>query len=78
MPAVALYSKPNCVQCTQTMRFFDKYGIEYTEVDITKDQGAYDYVTKELGYQQAPVVVTSDGDHWSGFNPYELNKLKDL
>lgn len=74
MPAIAVYSKPNCVQCKQTYRQLDRLGLEYTLVDITEDQTAYEYVTKTLGYSQAPVVVTED-DHWSGYNPDKLKAL---
>jgi glutaredoxin-like protein NrdH len=29
---------------------------------------------KELGYLQAPVVIT-DEDHWSGFRPDKISEL---
>ncbi len=31
--------------------------------------------TKELGYDQAPVVVTPFGDHWSGFRPDKIDEF---
>lgn len=74
MTGIAVYSKPNCVQCTQTYRKLDKEGIEYTVVDITQDEGAYKYVTETLGYSAAPVVVT-DNDHWSGYRPDKIMEL---
>ena len=74
LKAIAVYSKPNCVQCTATYRLLDKLGLEYTLIDITKDEGAYGYVTKTLGHQQAPVVVTED-DNWHGFVPDKINAL---
>lgn len=75
-PAVALYSKPACAQCVATKRRLDKHNITYTEVDITRDQTAYDYVV-ELGYQQAPVVVLDTGAHWSGFRMDLIDALKE-
>lgn len=74
MTGIAVYSKPNCVQCRMTYKKLDALNLEYTLIDITEDQGAYDYVTKTLGYQAAPVVVTED-DHWYGFNADKLNAL---
>lgn len=68
--AVTVYSKPQCVQCDATKKRLTKFGVAFTEVDITEDAGALEYVTDELGYMQAPVVVVEDGtgeDHWSGF-----------
>jgi glutaredoxin-like protein NrdH len=73
--AVVVYTKPNCVQCTQTFRMLDRADIYYTKVDITQDPTARDFITRDvaaggLGYLQAPVVYVSaiEGDeHWSGF-----------
>ena len=66
---LVVYSKPSCMQCTMTYRVLDKKGIEYTVVDITTNPAALAYITEELGYSAAPVVVASDEDHWSGFQP---------
>lgn len=70
--ATVVYTKPDCVQCTQTKRMLDRAGIVYTTVDITEDDTALWYVKDYLGYLAAPVVVTSteDGDQsWNGFRP---------
>ncbi|BCW61888.1 glutaredoxin-like protein NrdH [Arthrobacter sp. StoSoilB22] len=75
--AVVVYTKPSCVQCTQTFRMLDRDDIFYTKVDITEDPTARDFITRDtadggLGYLQAPVVYVSaiEGDeHWSGFRP---------
>lgn len=71
--AIAVYSKPSCVQCTATYRALDKQGIEYDIFDVSVDEKALEAV-KELGYLQAPVVVTED-DHWSGFRPDKISTL---
>ena len=56
--------------CKFTKDYLTKNGIDYSELSI------YDYLdyVQELGYSQAPVVVT-DNDHWSGFNDTKLKKL---
>jgi glutaredoxin-like protein NrdH len=66
---VTLYSKPACVQCTATKRALDKKGFTYREVDLTKSDEALEYVTEELGYSMAPIVVVDENNHWSGFRP---------
>jgi glutaredoxin-like protein NrdH len=71
--AITVYSKPSCVQCTATYRALDKKGIEYEIFDVSIDEKALQAV-KELGYMQAPVVVTDD-DHWSGFRPDRIEEL---
>ena len=75
--AVVVYTTPGCVQCGPTKKMLDKAGIVYTEVDITTDPTAHDYVTGPrekggLGYLSAPVVVVSTIDgylDWNGFRP---------
>lgn len=70
---VTVYSKPQCVQCDLTYRALDRKGVDYAVVDITADPEALARV-KELGYLQAPVVVTPD-NHWSGFRPDQIATL---
>ena len=74
---ITLYSKPfGCVQCDATKRKFKKEGVDYTDVDVTKDETAPAFI-KSLGYTQAPVVFVStpQGDHhWSGHNPEEIDE----
>jgi glutaredoxin-like protein NrdH len=69
-----VYTKPDCSQCDKTKDYFDAKGITYTSVDITEVPAALEYITQELGYSQAPVVVnnTDDQDHWSGLRRDKL------
>lgn len=70
-PAVTIYSKPQCVQCTAAKRGMNRLGVEYTEVDVTKDAGALAYI-KSLGYEAVPVTVVDTATqpvHWYGFVP---------
>jgi glutaredoxin-like protein NrdH len=70
---VTVYTKPSCVQCNATYRALDSKGIEYEILDLSQDETALAAV-KELGYLQAPVVIT-DEDHWSGFRPDKIDEL---
>ena len=74
-PAITFYSKPACVQCTMTKKALEKKGLAYAEVDITEDPAALAYVTRELGYSQAPIVKISDTTHWAGFRPDRIQSL---
>lgn len=62
-----VYGKPHCRQCDATVRELDKHKATYEYVDVSEVPEAVDFI-KELGYLQAPVVVT-EGEHWSGFRP---------
>ncbi|MEJ3405608.1 glutaredoxin-like protein NrdH [Rathayibacter sp. YIM 133350] len=70
---VTVYTKPSCVQCTATYRALDSKGITYETLDVSADESALAAV-KELGYLQAPVVITDEG-HWSGFRPDKIEEL---
>jgi glutaredoxin-like protein NrdH len=70
---VTVYTKPSCVQCNATYRALDSKGIEYEVPDLSVDENALAQV-KELGYLQAPVVITDEG-HWSGFRPDKIDEL---
>jgi len=77
---VTVFSKKPCPQCDATFRQLDKKKdaegrtlIEYTVVDITTEPGAKEFITEQLGYLQAPVVLIHEG-HWSDFRPSEENQ----
>lgn len=72
--AYTVYTKPGCPDCDRTKDYFDSKGITYEAVDITEVPAALEYITAELGYSQAPVVVNNsdDQDHWSGLRRDKL------
>ena len=52
--------------------------LAFHEVDLTTNEGAFEYITEELGYSQVPVVVyDKDGteNHWSGLNPGGIDQI---
>jgi len=66
---------PACIRCTMTKKVLTQKGVPFTEVDIRENTAARDYVVEDLGYTEAPVVVVSDEDHWSGFRPDQIDRL---
>lgn len=73
MANITVYSKPSCVQCTQTKKTLTKLGLPYVEVDVTEDQEAYDKIVA-LGFMAAPVVIAGERS-WAGFKPDRLAAL---
>ena len=73
MPVV-IYTLPSCVQCDTSKRMMDRLGVEYEEIDLSKNDTATEYV-KELGYTAAPIIVNGS-THWSGFRMEMINGLK--
>lgn len=70
---IVVWELPNCVQCQQTKREFDKRGIIYKVKRLDKSAKAVERF-KELGLLQAPIVET-DTKRWSGFR---LERIKSL
>lgn len=71
--SVTVYTLPSCPQCETTKKVLDRGSVEYSVIDLSQDEKAYEMV-KALGYQSAPVVIAGDS-HWSGFRPDFLNQL---
>ncbi len=74
MLSITLYSKPGCFGCRKTAEKFTAAGIPFHEVDLTLTPNALEYVSEDLGYSQAPVVVVDDHFHWSGLRPDLIEK----
>ena len=75
-PMVIVYGRPNCPQCDMTVKYLDRHDTGFTYINIEHDEDAYDYVTKTLGFRQAPAVVAlypnGSEQSWSGFRPDRL------
>lgn len=71
---ITVYSTNHCGQCLATKRALESRGVNFGEVDLDVDSAARAFVMQQLGYRQAPVVVT-DSDHWSGFRPDKIAAL---
>ena len=71
MISIVVWEKPNCVQCMQTKKEFDKRGIVYKTRKLTP-KATEKFI--ELGLMAAPIIETDDR-RWSGFR---LDKIKSL
>lgn len=77
--SITVYSKPQCPQCSLTKRKLRDEGAQYTDVDVSEDKAAFEFIMG-LGWRQAPVVVVRDDDgqitdHWSGFRSDRIEKV---
>lgn len=80
MTTVTVYSTgPRCQRCRLTYLRLESVGIPYRIVDLTRDENAdaREFVTEELGYTEAPVVIV-DGqpqNHWAGLRLDLIDRL---
>lgn len=70
---ITVWELPNCVQCNQTKKEFDKLGIQYQVRELNRNPRAVERF-RELGLLAAPIVETDDR-RWSGFR---LNRIRSL
>src|SRR5690606_3846710 len=80
MVTVTVYSTgESCVRCRLTLRKLDDTGIAHTVIDLTDPAAevAREYLTGDLGYSEAPVVIVDDQPehHWAGFRPDLIDRL---
>ena len=77
---VIVYSTgASCGRCQVTCLHLRKRGIAYDLIDLTLEINApaREYVTDDLGYTEAPVVVVEGEpeNNWSGFRPDLIDRL---
>ena len=70
---ITVWELPNCVQCNQTKREFDKLGVTYSVRQLNRSRKALESF-QEMGLISAPIVETDDR-RWSGFR---LPKIRSL
>jgi glutaredoxin-like protein NrdH len=75
--SVTVYSMPNCVQCKNTYAFLDKYGVDYTTIDIKEDPSAM-LILEKYNFQSAPVVVVENEDNEDAWCGFRGDKIKEL
>jgi glutaredoxin 3 len=68
---IRLFIKPYCGWCHKAMRWLDAREIDYEEIDVMKDDAAYDEMVKISGQELAPVIDV-DGKILADFGPDEL------
>lgn len=71
---VTVYTQPGCQPCRAVYRKLTELGVEFDIRDVSTNEDDLKKV-RELGYQQVPVVVASDGSHWYGYVPDKLESL---
>jgi glutaredoxin len=67
---VQVYSTAWCRDCRAAKQFLDAHGIEYTEINVDKDQAASAELVRRVGKRAVPQLVI-DGE-W--FQPYKPGK----
>lgn len=70
---VIIYSTPACVYCRMAKEFFQKKGVEYTELNVAADEEARIEMV-EKSHQLGVPVIDIDGEVHVGFDRIELER----
>jgi len=71
---VKLYSTPGCVYCKTLKEYFKNRNIEFTDIDVSKDEKELNKMIKDSGQLGVP-VVDIDGEIITGFDKKKIDEL---
>lgn len=76
---ISVYSKHRCMECMYTKMYLEQNKVEYENVDIEANPGAFELI-KHYGFTSLPVVVIDDefdnpNKAWTGFQVDRLERL---
>jgi len=71
---VKVYVSPACPYCYTLKEFLKKNGIEFEEIDVSKDEKQLQKMIKDSGQMGVP-VVDIDGEIIIGFDKEKIDKL---
>ncbi|MFA4831065.1 MAG: glutaredoxin domain-containing protein [Patescibacteria group bacterium] len=72
--SVIIYSTPSCGYCKRAKAYFEEKGVEYEEIDVSKDrEKAKEMVEKSC--QMGVPVIEINGKMLVGFDPTAIESL---
>jgi len=74
---VKIYTTPACPYCFTLKEFLKEKGIEFEEIDVSKDEKAREEMIKKSGALEAPIVEI-DGQIVVGFDKEKICKLLNI
>ncbi|MDP1538880.1 MAG: glutaredoxin domain-containing protein [bacterium] len=77
MLKVKVFVTPTCPYCFTLKEFLKEKGIEFEEIDVSRDEKARDYIIKKTGKMEAPVVEI-DGEIVAGFDKEKIVNLLNI
>jgi len=75
--SVTVYSAPTCSWCNTLKSYLKMHRIRYTDIDVSKDQGAADELVRRSGQMGVP-QTDIDGEIIVGFNKTRINELLEI
>ena len=73
-PKVVMFSTPTCSFCNMAKSYFREKGIQFTDIDVSRDQAAARDMVRRSGQMGVPVIDIG-GKIVVGFNRPQINTL---
>ena len=77
MPKVKIYTTPVCPFCLMAKEYLTSRGIEFEEIDVSKDEKAAQEMIQKSGQMGVPVIEI-DGQIVVGFDKEKIDQLLNL
>lgn len=74
---ITIYSTPTCVYCSSLKKYLQEKGIEYKEIDVSRNQQELEKMVAISGQMGVP-VVDIDGNIVIGFDREKIDELLNL
>lgn len=75
MAEIEIYTTEICPYCVKAKKLFAKKGVDYTEIDVTTDDGLRQYMTNRAGGRRSVPQIFINGQHVGGCDDlYALDK----
>jgi glutaredoxin-like YruB-family protein len=75
--SVTVYSTPTCSWCGTLKSYLRKNGIQYTEIDVSRDENAAQEMVRRSGQQGVP-QTSINGEMVIGFDKSKINRLLEI
>jgi glutaredoxin-like YruB-family protein len=77
MPKVKIYTTPTCPLCFLAKEYLKEKGIEFEEIDVSKNEAAAMEMIQKSGQMGVPVIEI-DGQIVVGFDKEKIDELLKL
>ena len=74
---IKIYSTPACLYCVSLKKFLEERGIEFIDIDVSKDRQAAEEMVKKSGQMGVPVIDIG-GEIIVGFDREKICKLLNI
>ncbi|PNR95370.1 glutaredoxin family protein [Petrotoga sp. 9PWA.NaAc.5.4] len=73
-PKIQIYTTPSCPWCKKAKSYFRELGIDFKEIDVSKDQKAAEELVRKTHQMGVPVIQIGN-QYVIGFDKNKIERL---